>query len=241
MIKGFKEPIELPKRFYKHAGWALRDGGHAVELDGRVPKTPAGKPLLLPTAPLAEMIAEEWEGQGEYIVIAEMPATRLAYTAIDRLGDKHAETAAEVARYAGSDLLCYFAEEPDALIERQKRHWGPLLEWAHRELGVTLQRVGGIIHRDQAPASLARAREHAEALDDFSLAALAHATALFGSAVLGLALQRGRLTAQEAFDLSRLDEAFQEERWGIDAEAAERTARLSAEAAMLERWFAALR
>ena len=100
--------------------------------------------------------------------------------------------------------------------------------------------VEGVIHKPQPLASLLRAEKLAEALDDFTLTGLAHATALFGSAVLAFALQRGRLSGAEAFALSRLDEAFQEEEWGIDAEAAERTEMLAAEAAMLERWFAAL-
>ncbi len=237
MTRGFKEAQDLPRRFYSRATAEDR----AVLLDGRAPKSPEGRPLVLPTPALARMLAAEWEGQGEHILTATMPATRLAWTVLDRIGDKHAETAAEVARYAGSDLLCYFAEEPDALVARQEAEWGPLLEWAHAELGLSLQRVGGIIHRPQAPEELERVRGLAAALDGFTLAGLAHATALFGSAVLGLALQRGRLTADAAFALSRLDEAFQEERWGVDEEAAERAAALAEEARMLERWFAALR
>lgn len=236
--RGFKEPQELPRRFYTEVSVGE---GHAVLLDGRTPRSPAAKPLVLPTRPLAELIAAEWAGQGEHILMAQMPATRLAWTALDRVSVAHGEVAAEVARYAGSDALCYVAEEPQALVERQARLWGPLLDWAREDLGVDLHPVEGIIHRPQPPQSLARAGELAEALDDFSLAALAHATALFGSAVLGFALQRGRLGGEEAFQLSRLDEAFQEERWGVDAEAAERTHRLTEEAAMLDSWFAALR
>jgi chaperone required for assembly of F1-ATPase len=239
--RGYKEPLALPRRFYKAVDVAPAEGGFAVQLDGRTPRTPAGRPLTAPTEALARLVAEEWAAQGEHILMASMPATRLAHTAIDGVADKHAETAGEVARYAGSDLLCYFAEEPIALVERQGRAWSPLLDWARAELGLDLQPVEGIIHRAQPAASLERARELAQGVDDFSLAGLAHAAGLFGSAVLALAVQRGRLTGGEAFGLSRLDEAFQEERWGVDAEAAERTGRLAEEALMLERWFAALR
>ncbi|HEX6859258.1 MAG TPA: ATP12 family protein [Caulobacteraceae bacterium] len=235
--KGYKEPLALPRRFYKDV--TVADG--AVQLDGRTPRSPGARPLVLPTEPLAQLVAEEWAAQGEHIVMAQMPATRLAWTALDRVAIAHEEVAAEVARYAASDALCYVAEEPAALVERQAHAWGPLLAWAREELGVELHPVEGIIHRPQPPHSIARAGELAEALNDFSLAALAHATALFGSAVLGFALQRGRVGGDEAFHLSRLDETFQEERWGIDAEAADRTQRLAQEAAMLDRWFAALR
>jgi chaperone required for assembly of F1-ATPase len=239
--RGFKEVHDLPRRFYEAVDVASAGDGFAVQLDGRTPKSPASKPLVAPTRPLAELIADEWAGQGEHILMATMPATRLAWTALDRVAEAHKEVAEEVARFAGSDLVCYLAEEPATLVERQAAHWGPLRDWAAEELGVTLEAAQGIIHRPQPAASLLRAEKHAEALDDFALAGLAHAAALFGSAVLGFALQRGRLTGPEAFELSRLDETFQEERWGVDEEAAERTAALAAEAAMLDRWFAALR
>ena len=239
--RGFKEPVQLARRFYKAVDVAPVDGGHAVRLDGRTLRTPGGRRLILPTEGLAALVVEEWAAQGEHILPPTMPATRLANTAIDRVGAARGEVAAEVARYAGSDLLCYRAEEPVALVERQARAWGAVLDWAREALDIALEPVEGIVHRPQASQSLESARAEAEALDDFSLAGLAHATALFGSATLGFALQRGRLSAEEAFGLSRLDEAFQEERWGIDAEAAERTEKLAAEAAMLERWFAALR
>jgi chaperone required for assembly of F1-ATPase len=239
--RGFKEPGELPRRFYKAVEVVEVNGAFEVQLDGRTPKSPAGKPLALPTRALADLVAAEWAGQGDHIVMAEMVATRLAWTAIDRVGEAHAEVAAEVARYAGSDALCYVAEQPLELVERQAREWRPLLDWARIELGVELHAVEGIVHRPQPPQSLARVEALAAELDDFTLAALAHATALFGSAVLALAVQRGRLTGEQAFALSRLDEVFQEERWGIDDEAAERTKRLTGEAQMLGRWFAALR
>lgn len=241
MKKGFKEPGELPRRFYKAVDVAPAGGAFEVRLDGRTPKSPAGKPLALPTEPLARMIADEWAGQGDHIVFAEMIATRLAWTAIDRVSEARGEVAGEVARYAGSDALCYVAEAPRDLVERQGRSWNPLLDWAREALGVELHAVEGIIHRPQPPQSIARVAALAEQLDDFGLAALAHATALFGSAALALAVQRGRVTGEEAYALSRLDEAFQEEHWGVDEEAAERTQRLTHEAIMLDRWFAALR
>lgn len=239
--RGFKEPLELPRRFYKAVDVSPQEGGFAVRLDGRTPKSPAARPLVLPTEPLAELVAGEWAGQGEHILLPTMPAARLAWTALDRVAAAHAEVAAEVARYAGSDLVCYRAEEPPSLVERQASLWDPVLGWAEEALGVVLHAANGISHRPQPLASLLRAEKLAEGLDDFALAGLAHASALFGSAVLGFALQRGRLSGEAAFGLSRLDETFQEERWGVDEEAAERTAGLAAEAAMLERWFAALR
>jgi len=228
------------RRFWKRAKAEPRAGGFAVLLDGRSAKTPGGKPLVLPTLALAELIAAEWAAQGEHLVPATMPATRLAATALDRTPAVRAETAKEVARYAAGDALCYFAEDPAELTDRERQAWEPELLWAERALGVEFVRAAGVVHRPQPPDTPARVRDHALALDDFALTALAWGAALYGSAVLAFGVQRGRLSGERAFDLSRLDEAFQEERWGIDFEAADRTAARRADAVTLGRWFAAL-
>ena len=239
--KGFRESEERRRRFWKTVHVDEGEGGWRVLLDGRAPKTPAGAPLVLPTAAGARLVSYEWANQGEFIEPATMPATRLASTAIDRVGRAREATADQIAAYAGSDLLCYLAEEPASLVERQAREWGPWRDWAAAELGVRLEPAEGVVHRPQDPSAVARVRDLALELDDLNLAGLALAVPLLGSAVLGLALHRGAASADALFDVSRLDEAFQEERWGIDAENAERTAARREEARLLERWFGALR
>ena len=229
------------RRFWKTVSVEPDGQGWAVKLDGRMPKSPAGHSLVLPTQAAAQIVAGEWAGQGEVLVPATMPATRLAFTAIDRVREARAAVADEITAFAGSDAICYLAETPQTLVERQARDWTPWRDWAARELGCALVPVSGVVHRPQAGDALAAVRKQALALDDYALTGLAMATPLFGSAVLALAVQRGALSGSEAFDLARLDEAFTEERWGVDEEAAERTESLRAEAAMLERWFAALR
>jgi chaperone required for assembly of F1-ATPase len=238
--KGFRESEERLKRFWTTADVAERDGGWAVTLDGRTPKTLAHAPLVLPTGAAARLVAEEWAAQGEFIDPATMPATRLASTAIDRVSRAREPVAEEIAAFAGSDLLCYLADHPTSLAVEQAREWTPWRDWAALELGVTLEAAEGIIHRPQDPAAMARVRELALRLDDFALTGLATAVPLLGSAVLGLAVQRGVLSGEAAFELSRLDEAFQERQWGVDEEAAERTAGRRAEAVLLDRWFRAL-
>jgi len=238
--KGFRESEERLKRFWTAVTVAESDGGWAVHLDGRAPKTPAGARLVLPTPASAQLVADEWAAQGEFIVPATMPATRLASTAIDRVGQAREPVADEIAAYAGSDVICYLADGPASLVERQARDWTPWRAWAAVELGVHLEPAEGIIHRPQAPEAVARVRDLALRLDDFALTGLATAVPLLGSAVLGLAVQRGALSGPDAFDLSRLDEAFQEGRWGVDAEAAASTAAKRAEAELLGRWFKAL-
>lgn len=234
------EPLEKPRRFYRQAAVLKAEVGSTVALDGRPAKTPAGARLLLPTVALAQRIAAEWDAPSEVIDFARMPLTRLAFTAIDRTPTAREATAQEAACYAETDLLCYFAEGPRELAERQSRQWGPQLDWAERALGIKLIRAAGITHQRQPPESLARARALASELDDLRLTGLAFAAPLFGSAVLAFAVQRGALDGEAAYDLSRLDEAFQEEQWGVDADAAVRTERLRCEARAVGAWFGSL-
>ncbi|MBU4432834.1 MAG: ATPase [Alphaproteobacteria bacterium] len=238
-------PIEKPRRFYKAVtvapAPAENAGGFAVLLDGRTPKSPAKSPLVLPSQALAQLVADEWDAQVKVIDSTIMPATRLAFTAIDRIAETRAAVAAEVAAYAGSDLLCYRADHPTPLVERQMREWQPVLDWAGSMLGAPFTPVTGIIHTPQPAETLARVEALALALDDFSLAGLAYASGLLGSTVLALAIRAGQLDGQRALDLSRLEEIFQADQWGQDAEARLRADNLAVEAAALERWFAALR
>lgn len=241
LTKAKPEPQERPKRFYKQVDARACGQGFCVRLDDRPIRTPQGAALELPTLSLAELVAGEWAAQGEHIVLPDMPATRLAHTAIDAVAEAREATAAEVARYAASDLLCYFADAPQSLVDQQVQHWGPVLDWAETDLGLTFERATGVIHKAQPPQTIDLVRTLALRLDDFALAGLAHAAGLYGSAILAFAVERRELTGETAFELSRLDEAHQERQWGVDEEAAARTARLTAEARMLQAWFEALR
>ncbi|MGA0606857.1 ATP12 family chaperone protein [Phenylobacterium sp. VNQ135] len=239
--KGFIEPGEKPRRFYKDVSVVeADDGGFGILLDGRNLRTPQGRVFRAPTRAVADQVAEEWAGQGEHLDLANMHANRLANTALESIPGNRDAVAAQMAQYAGADLVCYYAEGPAALVDRQAAAWGPLMDRAEAEEALAFVRAEGIIHRDQPQATLERVRALALELDDFTLAGFAFGVALFGSTVLAIALLRGWVGGVEAFELSRIDEAFQEEKWGVDAEAAERADRLRSEAAVLERWFRGL-
>jgi chaperone required for assembly of F1-ATPase len=233
---------ERMRRFYATADAAPAEGGgFAVRLDGRQPRSPQGQALVLPTEALALLVAAEWAAQGENILPETMPATKLAWGAL-ALGDEGVRqgAVARVASFAQTDLVCYFADGPADLVERQERRWGAVIDWAQGALGVPFHRTQGVIHQPQPPASIARIETLAAAENDCALAGLAAAAALFGSAILAFALRMGELTPEAAFELSRLDESFQEERWGVDAEAAARADAMAKEAVMLGAWFVAL-
>lgn len=214
-----------PKRFWKEATAEPCEGGFTVRLDGRPVKTPAKAPLVVPTRTMAKALAAEWDAQEGVIRPETMPATRAANSAIDKVGPQRAEVAALIAAYGGSDLLCYRAERPQALVARQAEIWDPLLAWAEARFAAPLAVTTGVIPVAQPEASLARLTEQVTALSDFELAAFHDLVAISGSLVLALALTHRQIAAEAAWDASRIDEDWQIAEWGADDEAAETAAR----------------
>lgn len=212
------------RRFWTSVRVAPVAGGFGILLDGRPALTPARAPLAVPGAPLARAIAEEWEAQGDRIAPAAMPLSRMANTAIDRLGAQHGAVVAMLAAYGESDLLCHRAPGPDALVHRQARLWDPVLGWASEALDAPLVVTRGVIAVPQPPDSLSRLAAAVARLDRFELAAFHDLVTISGSLVLALALERGRLDVVEAGQLATLDEDWQAEQWGRDDEAARQAA-----------------
>jgi chaperone required for assembly of F1-ATPase len=207
---------ELPRRFYKTAAAGPHEGGFALFLDGRAVKTPGRRVLAVPRAALAEALAAEWGGQGERIEPATMPLTRIANAALDHVADAMPAVRAEIVKYAGSDLICYRAEAPQTLADRQAAVWDPLVRWAREALGAPLVLAAGVVHVAQAEASLAAVDGAVAALGALELAAASTVTTLTGSAIIALAMARGRLSAEEAWAASLIDEDWEISQWGED-------------------------
>ena len=214
---------ELRRRFYAEPIIVNEGDGYAVRLDGKPVHTPARRILAAPTPALAEAIAAEWQAQHEVIHPSTMPLTRLANAVIDGVADRPQPVAEEIAKYAASDLLFYRAASPAGLVERQRRHWDPVLAWAAQTLGARFALAEGVVHVAQPEEALAATRA---AIPDhpWSLGALHAATTLMGSALLALALARGKLSADEAWQAANVDEDWNMEQWGNDALALERRA-----------------
>ncbi len=217
------------RRFWTEVATRPVDGGIAIELDARPLRTPGRAPVVVPGAALAEAIAAEWAAIDGEIRPEALPMTRLANTAIDRLPVQRAAVIEAVAAYGGSDLLCYRAEAPEALVARQAETWDPWLAWARRELAAPLVAIVGVMPVEQPPASLAALERAVGEFPAFELAGLGELVTLSGSLVLGLAVARGAITAPEAWAISRLDEHWQAEQWGQDAEAEAAAARKEAD------------
>jgi chaperone required for assembly of F1-ATPase len=215
------------KRFYKDASVAAQGDGYAVLLDGRAVKTPAGNTLVLPSEKLASAIAAEWRGQGEEIAATGMPLLRLANTVIDGVAANRDDVIGAILRFGENDLLCYRAHQPPELMARQKSGWDPLLDWVAQSHGANMRVTEGLTHLDQPPAALAALRRVLERFGAFTLGGVHVIASITGSTVLALAVADGFISGARAFALSRIDETYQVEKWGEDAEAAKRAAALA--------------
>ena len=230
----------LPKRFFERAAVEQRDGGFVLTLDGRAARTPGRRPLAAPTRALGEALAAEWQAQRAEIDPTKMPMTRIVNSTIDGVAANPAAVVDDIVKYAGSDLVCYRAGEPERLVADQTAAWDPVLAWARDALGARFVQSQGVTYVGQPEAALAavRAAVDQSTRSPFALAALHVMTTLTGSVLIALAHAAGRLTAEEAWAAAHVDELFQERVWGEDGQALARRAARQADFLAASRLYA---
>ncbi|MCF4167107.1 ATPase [Zavarzinia compransoris] len=229
------------KRFWKTAAPAEAGDGFTVTLDGRPMRTPAKRPLTVPTRALAEALAAEWNAQPVDFKPETLALTRFANTALDRVADLRAEVVAEMANWAGTDLVCYRATEPDDLIARQAEAWDPWIDWVRRRFDTELAVTAGLMPVAQPETVVPRMAAVLDHRSDADLAALHTMVGILGSLVLALAVAEGEMALEDAWKASRIDDDYQIEQWGEDAEAADRAARQRADLGHAHRFLGLLR
>jgi len=220
----------LRKRFYEraHIAGTGEGDGYQILLDGKPVRTPARHALAAPTRQLADAIAGEWHAQKDVIDPASMPLTRLANAAIDAVRAARVPVTEEIVKYLGTDLLCYRADTPAALVNLQSAAWDPVLGWARERLGARFVLAQGVVHVPQPREAIAAMRAVIPG-DPWRLAAVSSITTLTGSALLALALASGALHADAAWAAAFVDEDWQMSQWGKDSLALERRAFREAE------------
>ena len=226
------------KRFYKEVSLSKGCRGVAVHLDGRPVLTPGRKVLHLPNPELAEAVSREWEQAGDEIDPRLMRLTRLANSAIDRIGDHRESMIGEMTGYIGTDLVCYRAEAPEGLRLRQNNLWDPLVDWVRDRHGITLYVTTSILPREPPAETRDLARTVLDGIGDYALAGLHSATTACGSLVIGLALADAVIDASGAWKASLVDEDWQIEEWGLDPEAEQRRADLLEDIRSAVTWMA---
>jgi chaperone required for assembly of F1-ATPase len=213
----------LRRRFYENATVSQTPDGFAVQLDGKPVHTPARRLLTAPTLALAQALAAEWNAQTDVVDPAKMPLTRLANAIIDGVAEAPQPVADEIKKYLASDLLFYRAGTPQGLVERQARHWDPILQWAADALGAKFYLGEGVVYVAQPEAALAAGRAGVPD-DPWQLGAAHVITTLTGSALIALAMARGQLSADAAWQAAHVDEDWNMEQWGRDEMAMQRRA-----------------
>ncbi|MBL8547525.1 MAG: ATPase [Hyphomonadaceae bacterium] len=230
----------LPRRFYDSVSVVESGGGFGIKLDARTLRTPGGAPFVAGTRALAELCASEWSAQHEHISPATMPASQLAFAALDRTAENRGDLVDYIAAFGETDLCCHRAEAPLELARRHAALWDPIVAWASEQLGIRLPVIVGIVAASVDPAEIARLRDVAASLSDFQLTALAQTTGLAGSVLIGLALVHGALGPEQAFEAACLDNLWSLERWGEDEEARARLEHHRLEFHAISRFIAAL-
>jgi chaperone required for assembly of F1-ATPase len=225
------------RKFYKIAEAGTAPGGYVVRLDGKPMKTPLGHALLLTSQPLAEAIAQEWAAQGDKLQTTTMPLTRLANTMADKArGPARAAMNAEIVKYGGSDLICYFATHPADLVKLHQEQWVPLLAWLKEKYGIAFEPVSGIQYHQQPPAALDMLKKIIGSLDAAEFTVVQSAAAVTGSVAIALAILAERLSVEEAYQASCVDEIYQLKTWGADELAQKRLDVLRAELEVIARF-----
>ena len=228
------------KRFWTAAEVHAVEGGYTVRLDGRDVRTPLKTLLVMPTRALAEGVAAEWDAQEGVIDPLSMPLTRAVNATLDKVVPQRAEVAANLLEYGGTDLLCYRATGPARLVARQAEAWDPLLDWADTALGARLNVTTGVMYVAQPAVAMESLRAWIETMTPWELTALSEFVTLSGSLVLALSAMEGT-DPETLWPLSRIDEDWQAEQWGEDAEEAERVALRRAAFVQAARYLALLR
>lgn len=217
--------MTAPRRFWTRAAVAAHPDGWAVSLDGKTALTPARAALATRHKNLAQAVAAEWDAVGEILDPRALPLTGYLNAVIDRVRPNRGRFAADVAQFAGAELICYRADSPAALVARQRAGWDPILDWMTERYDIRLACGLGVTPIRQSPETLVRLAAAIDAFDEYRLTAALKLTGVTKSLALTLAVVAGARDAMTAYDLSRIDEAFQTEHWGEDAEAARRVAR----------------
>jgi chaperone required for assembly of F1-ATPase len=231
----------LPRRFYKEVSVAPSENGFAVLLDGKSVRTPRKLPLTVPTQALAEALAQEWAAQKEHIDPETMPLSKLAITALDAVAERKSEVAADIVKFAGSDLLCYRAEAPEGLQRLQSEVWDPVLRWTEGQLGARFTLAQGVMPVEQSKELLDAFAAEIAPYDAMALASLHVMTTLLGSAVLMLVHVKGKISAEDTWAAAHLDEDWQISQWGIDLEASDRREKRRAEMLAASRFLSLLK
>ena len=226
------------KKFWTETTAVAVDGGFTVHLDGRSIKTPAKSAFVVPTMAMADQVAKEWAAQEDTVKPDTMPFTRSANAAIDKVTTQHAEVANMISDYGDSDLLCYRADSPRELSERQALAWDPYLDWAEKTLNARLAPRTGVMHQPQDPRAIENLRRKVHSFNAFELTAVHDLVSMTGSLILGLAATFPDESPEALWEISRVDERWQAEQWGDDDEALEVEAKKKTEFLHATKFFA---
>jgi len=158
-----------------------------------------------------------------------MPLMTLCSTAVDQIGvtpeteetfGGRAKVEENVMKYLFNDTTCYFADDTEddrLLLAKQKDSFNNLHAFAEKELNGKVDVVHGFDLRKikHGEELVQNACLFVAGLSGWELAALQSVTMEAKSFLVGLGVIKGFLSGEEAIKLSRIEEEFQLETWGL--------------------------
>ena len=133
--------------------------------------------------------------------------------------------------FAATDTVCFRAPYPEELRQLQDREWMPVIKRMN-DSGCDFKITDGLDVPDLSEKTMLFLEKRLNSLSDEALCAFAAVSGGCRSVILAFAVLDGFLSAERAFDLSVLEETFQNCFWNQDEEAL--TARENRKAAVVE-------
>ena len=205
-----------PKRNWSKVTTDVYGNGFAVFLDANPVRTPAQHTMILPTRNLALLVADEWRLQEEFVEMENMPFTRMSNAGLDTTPETRSELNKMLADYCRTDLLYYRATEPRELRLRQHDGWDPVLSWIQSKFQAKFVVTSGVMPVSQPKSSVERLISEISRMDGFEICALRELVTMTGSLLLGIAAIHNFRLPLEIWQLSRIDEEWQRDKWGSD-------------------------
>ena len=200
-----------------------------IMLDERILQTPLKRELILPNLNLAQEIAKEWDQDSINIKTESMIFYGLISTSLDKIIDNRNVYIDDILDYIDTDLICYRADNPKELVELQKSKWDPIILLVEKYIGTKVQVFIGVSPNKQHYTVHDGINNLIDQFDIFEISALHRITNITGSIFLSLCVLRKDISKNEVFELSFLDELWQEENWGFDKENSQKRKEISIE------------
>ncbi len=132
--------------------------------------------------------------------------------------EERAKIIQEQIEFAQADTVCFLAPYPMDLKKQQQEKWQPVIDWINAK-GCDFTASCHLTVNSLSDRTKSFLKTRLQKLNDTALEAFCLMSGGCKSVILALSVLEGFLTPEQAFDLSVLEETFQNRFWSEDEEA----------------------